>query len=185
MKKSLLHTILFLAAVLGFSSASAVQAASQELSSANRMYAEGKYSKALAAYQHTLNSPSRKTGIGKVQSRIADCYFQLQDYRNALNAYRSALQNQKPSEQPPTQYWIGLCTFFLGNDKDAVAEFLKIPERYPSSAMWVGTAYYWAGKASERMGDKAKAAEYYRKAGGKGTSTQERFAIKKAEEVSK
>jgi hypothetical protein len=31
------------------------------------------------------------------------------------------------------------------------------------------------------MGDKAKAAEYYRKAGGKGRSTQERFALKKAE----
>ncbi len=185
MKKSLLQTVLLLAAILGCVSAIGAQAAPQELTSANRMYTEGKYSKALEAYQHILNSPSRKTGIGKVQSRIADCYFQLHDYRNALNAYRGALKNQKPSEQPPTQYWIGLCTLLLGNDKDAVAEFLKIPERYPSSAMWVGTAYYWAGKASERMGDKAKAAEYYRKAGGKGSSTQERFAIKKAEEVSK
>jgi hypothetical protein len=35
------------------------------------------------------------------------------------------------------------------------------------------------------MGDKAKAAEYYRKAGGKGSSTQGRFAFKKAEAVSK
>ncbi len=51
--------------------------------------------------------------------------------------------------------------------------------------MLVGTAYYWAGRASERMGRKDQAAELYRKAGGKGTSTQERFAMKKANAIKK
>ncbi len=182
MKKSLFKTILFLIAVLGCSKAIAVQPASQ-YDEANRMYAEGKYSDALAAYQRVLTAHPGKADAGKIQSRIGDCHFQLHDYQSALHAYRSALQKQNYSERPPTQYWIGLCTLLLGNDKDAVAEFLKIPEQYPSSGMWVGTAYYWAGRACERMGNKAKAAEYYRKAGGRGASQQERFAIKKAEAV--
>jgi TolA-binding protein len=73
----------------------------------------------------------------------------------------------------------------MGSDAEAVAEFLKIPELYPSSGMWVGTAYYWAGRASERRGKTEEAAEYYRKAGGNGRSTQGRFALKKAEAVHK
>ncbi len=184
MIKSLLKTIVCLAAVLACSSAAAVHAESREYGKASRMYAEGKYTEALSAYRHVLSAQTGKAGIGKVHARIGDCYFQLHDYSNALDAYRIALQNQSPSAQAPTQYSIGLCSFLLGKDKEAVAEFLKIPERYPSSAIWIGTAYYWAGKASERMGDKTKAAEYYRKAGGRGSSTHERFAIKKAEEVS-
>ena len=57
------------------------------------------------------------------------------------------------------------------------------PENYPSERMWVGTAYYWAARACERMGRKEQAAELYRKAGGNGKSTQERFAMKKAEAI--
>ncbi len=183
MKKSLFKTLLFLVAVLGCLNAIAVQAASQEYNKANRLFSEGKYSDALAVYQRVLAARPGEAAAGKIQSRIGDCHFQLHDYQSALQAYRSALQKQNDLERPPTQYWIGFCTFLLGKDKDAVAEFLKIPERYPSSGMWVGTAYYWAGRACERLGDKAKAAEYYRKAGGKGSSAQERFAIKKAEAV--
>lgn len=152
---------------------------------ANRMFAEGKYSDALLAYQKVLAAPSDDVSTGDVHSRIGDCYFRLHDYRNALNAYRNALQNQKQSQRPPTQYWIGFCSFLLGNDKEAVAEFLKIPELYPSSGMWTSTAYYWAGRASERLGDKEQAVKYYRKAGGRGTSTEGRFAMKKAEALKK
>ncbi len=179
MRKKLLITLLVLFAA-GLSNAIADPSASRAYRMANKMFAEGKYSDALQAYQKVLAAPSDDIAAGDVQFRIGDCYFQLHDYYNALKAYRSALQNQKQSQRPSTQYWIGFCTFLLGNDKEAVAEFLKIPERYPSSGMWVSTAYYWAGRASERLGEKKQAAEYYRKAGGKGTSTQERFARKKA-----
>ncbi len=110
-------------------------------------------------------------------------FFSLADYQHALDAYRRALKEQKPVERAQTQYWIGFCAFLLGRDAEAVTEFLKIPESYPASGMWVGTAYYWAGRASERMGRKEQAAELYRKAGGKGTSTQERFAMKKANAI--
>ena len=51
--------------------------------------------------------------------------------------------------------------------------------------MWVSTAYYWAGKVCEHMGKKDQAAAYYHKAAGTGASTQERFALKKAETVRK
>jgi tetratricopeptide (TPR) repeat protein len=105
------------------------------------------------------------------------------NYSGALDAYRGAIRNQKPADQPPTQYWIGFCCLMQGKDAEAVKEFLKIPESYPSEGMWVSTAYYWAGRASERMGKKEQAVEFYRKAGGNGKSTQERFAMKKADAV--
>ncbi len=183
MEKKLLIALLVFFAAVGRSNVIADPSASQGYRMANKMFAEGKYSDALLAYQSVLAAPSGDIATGDVRFRIGDCYFQLHDYYNALKAYRSALQNQTQSQRPPTQYWIGFCTFLLGNDKEAVAEFLKIPELYPSSGMWVSTAYYWAGRASERLGEKEQAAEYYRKAGGKGTSTQERFALKKAAAV--
>jgi tetratricopeptide (TPR) repeat protein len=149
------------------------------------MFSQGRYSDAIRLYQAVLSSPSRAVSPGLLHTRIADSYFHLTDYQHALDEYRQALKDQKPGERAQTQYWIGFCALLLGRDAEAVTEFLKIPESYPTSGMLVGTAYYWAGRASERMGRKDEAAELYRKAGGKGTSTQERFAMKKANAVKK
>jgi tetratricopeptide (TPR) repeat protein len=183
MKKNLLMMFLILSAVIVQPLPAANQPSTQAYAKANKMFAEGKYSEALHVYQSVLNSTPVNVSAGDVQSRIGDCYFRLLDYQSALEAYRSALPDQKPSQKPQTQYWIGFCSFLLGRDGEAVDEFLKVTELYPASGMWVSTAYYWAGRASERMGRKEQAAEYYRKAGGKGKSTQEKFAMKKAETV--
>jgi tetratricopeptide (TPR) repeat protein len=183
MKRSLPPILFVVLLVFICYNAHANQAASASLTSAEKMFADGKYADALQSYKRILTSTARNKAAGDVYSRIGDCYFRLQDYRSALESYRSALQQQKRSQRPPTQYWIGFCTFLLGKDQEAVAEFLKIPELYPSSGMWVGTAYYWAGRASERMGKKVQAEEYYRKAGGTGKSTHEQFALKKADSL--
>jgi len=159
------------------------QSGSPEYTRANRMYVEGKYSDALRAFQQLLTRHSGDIAIGDVHARLGDCYFQLHDYRNALNAYRTAIGSQNNSQKPATQYWIGFCVLLLGNNKEAVVEFLKIPDLYPSSGMWVGTAYYWAGMASERMGQRVQAADYYRKAAGNGKSTQGQYALKRADAV--
>jgi tetratricopeptide (TPR) repeat protein len=182
-RKILLLALLILLAGVGQSSALSDMSASGVYNKGNKLFAEAKYAEALLAYQSALAGHSKDVSTGDVHSRIGDCYFRLQDYKNALKAYRSALQDQNQSQRAPTQYWIGFCTFLLGKDGEAVAEFLKIPELYPSSGMWIGTAYYWAGRASERMGRKEQAAEYYRKAGGNGKSTQGKFAMKKAEGI--
>ena len=183
MKKVLLPALLFLLAASAWSNAVAGESVSRDFLKADRLYAAGKYSDALLLFQGLLSKQSEPVQTGDVYSRIGDCYFSTNDYPNALQAYRSALRGQKLSARPATQYWIGFCSFLLGRDREAAAEFLKIPELYPDSGMWVATAYYWAGRASERMGLKEQAAEYYRKAGGKGKSTQESFAMKKAEAV--
>jgi tetratricopeptide (TPR) repeat protein len=185
MKKNLLMLLLILSAAFVQPHPAACQPASQAYAKANKLFAEGKYPEALQTYQSILSALPVKVSESDVRSRIGDCYFRLQDYQNAVKAYRSALPDQKPSQKPQTQYWIGFSSFLLGRDSEAVDEFLKIPELYPSSGMWVGTAYYWAGRASERMGRKEQAADFYRKAGGKGKSTQEQFAIKRAEAVKK
>ncbi len=184
MRKDLLKTLVILFLSLVPANAFAGQSADQEVVKANRMYTDGKYFDALEVYQRVLKVPSSHISKGEIYSHIGDCYFRVQDYQNALNAYRCALPNQQRSKQPPTQYWIGFCAFLLGKNNEAITEFLKIPENYPSSGMWVGTAYYWAGRACERMGKKGLAADFYRKASGAGKSIQERFALKKAEKIS-
>jgi tetratricopeptide (TPR) repeat protein len=159
------------------------QGVPREYIKADQMFSKGRYSDAIRLYQAALSSPSRAISPGYLHTRIADSFFRLSDYQHALDAYRQAIKFQKPGEQAQTQYWIGFCLLLLGRNSEAVTEFLKIPENYPTSGMLVGTAYYWAGRASERMGRKDQAAEFYRKAGGKGKSTQEKFAIKKAKDV--
>lgn len=184
MKRVLLSAFFLLFFVFVWSNAQADHShVSPAVLKGERLYAQGKYSDALLLYRELLSKQPAPDQVSDIQFRIGDCYFKLGDYAGARQAYQSALPGQKSSDRPATQYWIGFCAFLLGRDREAVAEFLKIPELYPASGMWVSTAYYWAGRASERMGLKEQAAEYYRKAGGKGKSTQERFAIKKAQAV--
>ena len=114
---------------------------------------------ALILDEKLLVSPTHDVTVNDIYTRIGDSYFRLGSFDNALDAYRSALKDQKASLRPETQYWIGFCCFLLGRNADAVNEFLRIPERYPGSGMWVGTAYYWAGRASERMGKTGEAAQ--------------------------
>ncbi|HUI46831.1 MAG TPA: tetratricopeptide repeat protein [Nitrospirota bacterium] len=185
MNRRLLRILLILCASSVQSSALAGPSLPPAYVKAERMFASGKYTDALLFYKQALANRTGKVARGDIQSRIGDCFFRLQDYGNARNAYRSALQQQKLSQRPPTQYWIGFCAFLLGKDQEAIAEFLKIPKLYPSSGIWVGTAYYWAGRAGDRMGQKELAEEYYRRAGGKGKFSYEQFALKKAEEVKK
>ena len=172
-------------AVILFSSAApaAETASSRDYRAADRYYASGKYQEALTLYKKTLSFPPDKLTPGDINNKIGDTYFRLADYGHALEAYRKAVRDQRLSDRPQTQYWIGFCCFLVGRDAEAVDELLKVPALYPDAAAWGTTSYYWAGRASERMGKKEQAAEYYRKAGGGGRSTQSKFAQKKSEAV--
>jgi len=163
--------------------ATAVQPSSKDFQKAEKLFSEKRYEEAIELYVAVLRSVPDLETAANIHSRVADGYFQLGDYDRALAKYRVAINGQKRSEQPMTQYWIGFCCFLTGRDNEAIAELLKIPELYPDSGMLVSTAYYWAGRASERMGKKDQAADYYRKAGGSGKSTQARYAKKRAEAV--
>lgn len=183
MKRNLFIVFLFLLTLFGRSESSGGQNVSPGYERANQQFSQGRFKEAIRSYQSLLSSSFNSIHPSLLHTRIADSYFRLTDYAHALEAYRQALKGQKLPEQAQTQYWIGFCAFLLGRDADATAEFLKIPARYPASGMWVATAYYWAGRASERMGAKEQAATYYLKAGGRGKSSQERFAMRKAEGV--
>jgi len=183
MKKGLTNLLLILLLVATTHGVSHAATAKSDYGKANKMFSAGKFKDALVLYQSILSLPSRDIATSILYTKIGDSHFQLKDYRNALDAYRSALKDQKFSERPVTQYWIGFCCIMQGKDTEAIAEFLKIPENYPTSGMWITTAYYWAGRASERAGRKDQAAEYYRKASGSGKSTQDRYALKKADAV--
>lgn len=185
MKRRFSIAFLIIFALCGTSHSAGVQRVPPEYVKADLLFSQGRYTEAIRSYEAVLSSSSHAYSPSVLHTRIADSFFRLTDYQRALDAYRRALVEQKPADRAQTQYWIGFCTFLLGRDAEAVTEFLKIPESYPTSGMWVGTAYYWAGRASERMGRKEQAAELYRKAGGKGTSTQGRFAMKKANAVKK
>ncbi len=172
----------FLAVLLIGAPLSVAQAASAgDLDAANRLFAAANYRKALALYQSLLAAPPDSVSRGDIQGRIGDTYFRLGDFRSALDSYRMAIRDENLSDKPQVQYWIGFCCFLVGRDAEAVQELVKVPRLYPEAAMWGATAYYWAGRASERMGKMDQAAKFYRKAGGKGHSTQARFARKRAE----
>ena len=177
--------LLAAAAIIVFSTAApaAETASSGNYRAAERLFASGQYQEALVLYNKTLSSLPDNLSAGDINNKIGDTYFRLADYRNALDAYRKAIRDQRPSDRLQTQYWIGFCCYLVGRDAEAVDEFLKIPTLYPDAKAWGSTAYYWAGRASERMGKKEQAAEYYRKAGGSGRSTQGKFAQKKAEKL--
>lgn len=187
MKK--IFSFLFLIAILtgatGSTAASAAQTSSKDYKKAEKLYAAKKFGEAIELYQNVLTSTPDDIPPAALYSRIADSYFQLGQFNNALASYRRLLLEQTRAERPMTQYWIGFCSFLTGRDDEAVRELLKIPDLYADSGMLVSTAYYWAGRASERMGKKDQAADFYRKAGGNGKSTQARFAKKKAEAVKK
>ena len=185
MGKSLWVSILIMLMPYCLSHASDMRSPAQEYRAANKLFAAERYKDAISLYRLVLVSPPERVSLSDIYTRIGDSYFRLGEYKNALPAYRSALRDEKDSERPATQYWIAFCCFLMGNDEEAVIEFLKIPELYPSSGMWVGTAYYWAGRAFERRGKIEDAAEYYRKAGGNGRSTQGMFALRKAEAMKK
>ena len=159
--------------------------ASDNLSKANALFGSARYQDALPLYQSLLSSPPQKTSMGGIHTKIADCYYHLGLYKNAIESHRAALNLEDRASQPETRYWIGFCCLLLGQNEQAVNEFLKIPELYPEAAMWSSTAYYWAGRASERLGWKAKAAEFYKMAGGNGKSTQGRYAMKRAENMNR
>jgi tetratricopeptide (TPR) repeat protein len=180
MKKNLQIAVFFILLTVLCSGARA-STADQEYRKANKLFAKGKYQEAIVLYQSLLADSSRSISSGILYSRMADSYFRLGDYARARETYRKALKEQRESERPATQYWIGFSAFMMGKHAEAVNEFLKIPELYPDSGMWVSTSYYWAGRVCERMGKKSIAAEYFRKAGGSGKSAQERFALEKAE----
>ena len=185
MGKRLWVSVVIILLPYGPSHASDVPSPAQQYRAANKLFAAARYKDAIALYRLLLASPPEQVPLGDIYTRIGDSYFRLGDYKNAIPAYRSALESQKDAERPATQYWISFCLLLMGNDAEAVTEFLKIPERYPTSGMWVVTAYYWAGRASERAGNIEDAAEYYRKAGGNGRSTQGMFALRKAEAMKK
>ncbi len=184
MKKIFL--ILLLTALVLFRGAPEVRSApttSQDYVTANKLFAASKFQEALALYQKILVSPPEGVPLNDIYTRIGDTHFHLGSYEDALTAYRVALKDTRASRNAETQYWIGFCCIMLGRDAEAVQEFLKIPRLYPRAKMWVSTAYYWAGRASERLGKPDEAAQYYRKAAGKGNSTQESFARKRAEAI--
>lgn len=154
-----------------------------DLGKADKLLAAGKYQDAIVLYRKTLAAPPAGMTAGDIHGRIGDAYFKAADYGHALESYRKAVRDQRPADRPQTQYWIGFCCFLIGRDAEAVDELLKVPALYPDAKHWGSTSYYWACRASERMGKKEQAAEYYRKAGGNGRSTQAKFAQKKAEAV--
>lgn len=174
----------FFSLFLFFSSASGADFTPvRDIRTADALAASQKYKEALSMYRDALASLPKSASASSVHLKMADIYFKLGEFKNALASYRTAILDPALSDKPQTQYWIGFCCFLIGRDAEAVDEFLKITSLYPEAKAWGATAYYWAGRASERMGKKEQAAEYYRRAGGNGKTIQGKFALKKIEKL--
>ncbi len=183
MRSRFLMSLVVLLLIVAQTNAYGAENAFQRYHEANLLYGRQQYQNALHRYRSLLASQQDRIPPGALYGRIGDCLFQLADYRGALDAYNRALPRQRIVERPTTQFWIGFCHFMLGENRLAASAFLNIPTLYPQAGAWVGTAYYWAGRSYERLGDRANAADCYRKAGGAGKDSKERFALKRAHEI--
>ena len=74
--------------------------ADQTYNQANKLFSKGNYTEAISLYQALLSSPSNGVSSVALYTRIADSYFRLGDYKNALDAYRSALKGPKAARTP-------------------------------------------------------------------------------------
>ena len=118
-RRSIIALLIFFA-LYGTSHGAVVQSVPREYVKADLLFSQGRYTEAIRSYETVLSSSSHTPSPSVLHTRIADSFFHLTDYQRALDAYRRALNEQKPAERAQTQYWIGFCTFLLGRDAEAV-----------------------------------------------------------------
>jgi tetratricopeptide (TPR) repeat protein len=122
---------------------------------------QAKLSEAITASQEGIASavlPQDADVVKLMNQRIADCYFSLNDYANAIIAYQ-ALAIGYPDTAGYAGYMIGLCYKAKGDGANAYAFLEGLDSTSPEQKADIS---FWSAELALRDGDYEKAARLYR-----------------------
>ncbi len=118
--------------------------------------------RAIAAYESIITaSPDY---AGEAYLKLGQLYHNTQDYEKEIEVYKKALlSRQGQVDRARIQFNLADALELMGRTGDAIAEYLKIPDFYPSQRAWVVKAYLRVAKIYEEGKDWEGARVTYQK----------------------
>ena len=115
-------------------------------------------------YGVIVDSFPREVSVSSTYLKIAFCFIQGARFKDALKQLEKA-GGSVPSaeEKPEILYWTAVCLEKLGDERKAIAEFLKVPASYEKVGEWAITSEFEAARLYERAGEPKKALGLYKK----------------------
>ncbi|MBD3347459.1 MAG: tetratricopeptide repeat protein, partial [Chitinivibrionales bacterium] len=95
--------------------------------------------------------------------KIGFCLVQASRFEEALIHFQKAGKNPNKEDKPEILYWIATCHAKLGEYRNAIAEYLKVPYLYSGIGKWGITGELEAARLYERLGEYDKARSLYKK----------------------
>jgi len=118
--------------------------------------------RAIAAYESIIvNSPDF---AGEAYLKLGQLYRNEQDYEKQIDVYQKALgAKQGQIDRAQIQFNLADTLEIMSRTEDAIAEYLKIPDLYPTEEGWIVKAYLRVGKIYEEGQDWEGARVTYQK----------------------
>lgn len=125
---------------------------------ANDFLLDEDYKSAFKAYSRALNFA--KTSVEKIDVyyEIADIHLIFDQYENAIEIYNEIIKLDE--ESSGAYYGIAVSHELLGSDLRFAEKYYKLAIKYDEN---YDRAYYYLGHIYDRLGDKEKALELFRK----------------------
>ena len=118
--------------------------------------------RAIAAYESIIASSSDY--VGEAYLKLGQLYRNDQDYEKEEDVYRKALASKRGQfDRAQMQFNLADTLELMSRTEDAIAEYLKIPNLYPSRQAWGVKAYLRVAKIYEEGKDWEGARVTYQK----------------------
>jgi tetratricopeptide (TPR) repeat protein len=118
--------------------------------------------RAIAAYKSII--AALPDYAGEAYLKLGQLYRGTQDYEKEIEAYENALAaRQGQIDRAQIQFNLADTLELMSRTEDAIAEYLKIPDLYPSQRAWVVKAYLRVAKIYEENKDWEGARVTYQK----------------------
>jgi tetratricopeptide (TPR) repeat protein len=115
-------------------------------------------------YEAIVDSFPGEVNVSSTYLKIAFCFIQGARFEDALKQLEKAGRNgPSVEEKPEILYWTAVCFEKLGDQRKAIAEFLKVPASYEKIGEWAITSEFEAARLYERVGEPKKALGLYKK----------------------
>lgn len=109
------------------------QAIASSYSAALQDYHAGRYRQAIGEFSQFIRLNPSSDLSDNAQYWIGECYYGLNNYRQALVEFQKVFHYPKTNKADAAQFKIGYCYLELGEKTRALAEFKKFVSQYPHS----------------------------------------------------